>query len=114
MAVYRIMSVRMQAFAEGTFRLLPTIDRELKNNAIPKEENKSAVDIQRVQDLDIGRYLATTGDRCRPGGLSRLSPQAKLGKGFPSFDSSSTGIFSARIPILRIQPHTATCCLPTE
>jgi len=37
-AVYRIMSVRMQAFAEGTFRLLPTIDRELKNNAIPNEK----------------------------------------------------------------------------
>jgi len=38
MAVYRIMSVRMQAFAEGTFRLLPTIDREPKNNAIPNEK----------------------------------------------------------------------------
>jgi hypothetical protein len=38
MAVYRIMSVQMQAFAEGTFRLLPTIDREPKNNAIPNEK----------------------------------------------------------------------------
>jgi hypothetical protein len=38
MAVYRIMSVRMQAFAEGAFRLLPT-----------KKENKSAADIQRLQ-----------------------------------------------------------------
>jgi hypothetical protein len=38
MAVYRIMSVRMQAFAEGTFRLLPTTYREPKNNAIPNEK----------------------------------------------------------------------------
>jgi hypothetical protein len=38
MAVYRIMSVRMQAFAEGTCRLLPTTYRESKNNAIPNEK----------------------------------------------------------------------------
>jgi len=37
-AVYRIMSVRMQAFAERTFRLLPTIYRESKNDAIPNEK----------------------------------------------------------------------------
>jgi hypothetical protein len=38
MAVYRIMSVRMQAFAEGAFRLLPTTYRGPKNNAIPNEK----------------------------------------------------------------------------
>jgi hypothetical protein len=38
MAVYRIMSVRMQAFAEGTCRLLPATIEDPKNNAIPNEE----------------------------------------------------------------------------
>jgi hypothetical protein len=38
MAVYRIMSVRMQALAEGTFRLLPPTYAGPKKNAIPNEK----------------------------------------------------------------------------
>jgi len=38
MAVYRIMSVRMQAFAEGHVPIASTIYREPKNNAIPNEK----------------------------------------------------------------------------
>jgi len=59
-AIYRIMSVRMQAFAEGV-RIASNDLREPKNNAIQNEKRINCCRHSTCSALRICRYVATRG-----------------------------------------------------